>query len=87
MYDELRNFIFDKINERYKTKNYMEIGKSFVPFLRKLIYNNKPLFDYINEDLAKNNALEFYIYLLNDSDPVLRRLCKKKTRWRIIKTI
>ena len=70
-----------------KLKTIWKLERSFVPFLRKLIYNNKPLFDYINEDLAKNNALEFYIYLLNDSDPVLRRLCKKKTRWRIIKTI
>lgn len=85
MYDELRNFIFDKINERYKTKNYMEIGKSFVPFLRKLIYNNKPLFDYINEDLAKDNALEFLYLLLNDSDPVLCKVCKRKTRFRNIR--
>jgi len=36
MYDELRNFIFDKINERYKTKNYMEIRKVFCSISQKI---------------------------------------------------
>ena len=72
---DLRNFIISKLVEKYKTKNYMEIGKGFLYLIRKLEYNSKPLFDYISNDLNKSNPLEFIYLLLNNSKPVTCKIC------------
>ena len=78
---DLRNFIISKLVEKYKTKNYMEIGKGFLYLIRKLEYNNKPLFDYISNDLNKSNPLEFLYLLLNNSKPATCKICGKNTRF------